>query len=110
MGNLKRKIKVFKACITYAYAKFKATQKNRITGQRQFVVMSDDGRLMVMDRSLFYKLRKRKTMPKYIKPHMLNKISVWFSAGMYKGKPSPAMSPRQTDFKRRRYLRYIRNL
>jgi len=110
MKNLKGKIKVFKARVTYAYAKFKATQRNRITKQRQFVVMSDDGRLMVMDRSLFYKLRERKTMPQHIKPRMLNKISVWYSAGMYQGKPSPPMHQRQADRKRRRYLQYVRNL
>lgn len=110
MKSLKKKIKVFKACIAYAYAKFKAIERNRITGQRQFVLMSDDGRLMVMDKSLFYKLRKHNTMPQYFKPRMLTKIAVWYSAGTYKGKPSPAMQRRQADRKRRRYLLYVRNL
>lgn len=110
MKNLKAKLKVLKARIAYAYAKFKATQRNRITGQRQFVLMSDDGRLMVMDKSLFYNLRHRRIMPPHIKPHMLNHLSVWFSAGMYKGKPSPPMSARQAERKRRRYLLYVRNL
>jgi len=110
MKSLKKKIKVFKACIAYAYAKFKAAQRNRVTNRRQFVVMTDDGRLLVMDKNVFYKLRKRKNMPKFIKPHMLMRISVWYSAGHYKGKPCAAMSKRQADYKRRRYLQYVRNL
>lgn len=110
MKNLKKKLRVLKARIAYQYAKFKATQRSRITRQRQFVVMTDDGRLLVMDKSVFYKLRKRKCMPAYIKPHMLAKISVWHSGGMYKGRPAAAMSKRQADSKRRRYLLYVRNL
>lgn len=110
MKEFKEKFKLFKAFIAYAYAKFKAQQRNRITGKRQFVLMTDDGRLLVMDKSLFYSLRKRKQMPNYIKPHSLPKISVWYTASTYKGKSYPAMHQTQAERKRRRYLAYIKNL
>lgn len=110
MKKLKEKFKVFKAIVAYAYAKFKAAQLNRVTHRRQFIVMTDNGRLLVMDKDVFYKLRKRKVMPRYVKPHMLNKISVWYSAARCNGKPCAAMPQRQADDKRRRYLQYVRSL
>lgn len=110
MKKLKEKIKLFKASIAYSFAKFKAQQRNHLTGKRQFVLMTDDGRLLVMDKTLFYKLRKRNHIPHYIQPHTLPKIAVWYTAATYKGKPLPAMHPTQTNRKRHRYLAYIRNL
>lgn len=103
-------LRLLKARITYFYAKLKAEQLNKFTGRRQFVLMTDCGKLMVMDKTLFYKLRKRGHMPPQIKPHMLQRISVYYTAGMYKGRLSPCMAEKSALIKKRRYLNYIRNL
>lgn len=103
-------LRLLKARIAYFYAKLKAEQLNKFTGRRQFVLMTDSGKLMVMDKTFFYKLRKRGHMPPQIKPHMLQRISVYYTAGMYKGRLSPCMAERSALMKKRRYLNYIRNL
>lgn len=107
---MKHQLKTIKALIAYAYAKFKADRLNALTGRRQFVLMTDSGKLMVMDKTFFYKLRKRGHMPPQIKPHMLQRISVYYTAGMYKGRLSPCMADKSALMKKRRYLNYIRNL
>lgn len=107
---MKQKIKLLKARIAYFYAKLKAEQLNKFTGRRYFVLMTDNGKLMVMDKTIFYKLRKRGHMPRQIQPHMLQRISVYYTAGMYKGRLSPCMAEKSALIKMRRYLNYIRNL
>ena len=107
---MKQKIKLIKARIAYFYAKLKAEQLNKFTGRRQFVLMTDSGKLMVMDKTFFYKLRKRGHMPRQIQPHMLQRISVYYTAGMYKGQLSPCMAEKSARMKKRRYLNYVRNL
>lgn len=107
---MKQKIKLLKARIAYCYAKLKAEQLNKFTGRRYFVLMTDNGKLMVMDKTFFYKLRKRGHMPPQIKPHMLRRISVYYTAGTFKGRLSPRMADKSALMKKRRYLNYIRNL
>lgn len=107
---MKQKIRILKARIAYYYAKLKAEQLNRFTGRRQFVLMTDNGKLMVMDKTYFYKLRKRGSMPKQITPRMLPRISVYYTAGTFNGQPSPGMAVKPALMKKRRYLNYIRNL
>lgn len=109
-GELRSSLRLLKARIAYFYAKLKAEQLNKFTGRRQFVLMTDSGKLMVMDKTFFYKLRKRGHMPPQIKPHMLQRISVYYTAGMYKGRLSPCMAEKSALMKKRRYLNYIRNL
>ena len=107
---MKQKIQLSKARIAYFYAKLKAEQLNKFTGRRQFVLMTDSGKLMVMDKTFFYKLRKRGHMPRQIQPHMLQRISVYYTAGMYKGQLAPCMAEKSALMKKRRYLNYVRNL
>ena len=107
---MKQKIRLFKARIAYYYAKLKAEQLNRFTGRRQFVLMTDNGKLMVMDKTYFYKLRKRGRMPKQITPRMLPRVSVYYTAGTFNGKPSPGMAVKPALMKKKRYLNYVRNL
>ena len=109
-GSRRGLLKLLKARIAYYYAKLKAEQLNKFTGRRYFVLMTDNGKLMVMDRTIFYKLRKRGHMPRQIQPHMLQRISVYYTAGMYKGRLSPCMAEKSALIKMRRYLNYIRNL
>ena len=99
-------MKLLKARIAYYYAKLKAEQLNKFTGRRYFVLMTDSGKLMVMDKTIFYKLRKRGHMPRQIQPHMLQRISVYYTAGMYKGRLSPCMAEKSALIKMRRYLNY----
>lgn len=108
MQNVKRQFRLVKARITYAYAKMKAKQLNRCNGKRYYVLMTDHGKLMVMDKDIFYRLRHRGVMPERIKPRMLTKIAVWYTAGMFCGKPSPPMHPKQAERQLRQYLAYIR--
>ena len=107
---MKQKIKLIKARIAYFYAKLKAEQLNKFTGRRQFVLMTDSGKLMVMDKTFFYKLRKRGHMPRQIQPHMLQRISVYYTAGRYTGQLSPFMAEMSALMKKRRYLIYVRDL
>ena len=109
-GSRRGLLKLLKARIAYYYAKLKAEQLNKFTGRRYFVLMTDNGKLMVMDKTIFYKLRKRGHMPRQIQPHMLQRISVYYTAGMYKGRLSPCMAEKSALIKMRRYLNYIRNL
>ena len=109
-GSRRGLLKLLKARIAYYYAKLKAEQLNKFTGRRYFVLMTDSGKLMVMDKTIFYKLRKRGHMPRQIQPHMLQRISVYYTAGMYKGRLSPCMAEKSALIKMRRYLNYIRNL
>ena len=109
-GSRRGLLKLLKARIAYYYAKLKADQLNKFTGRRYFVLMTDSGKLMVMDKTIFYKLRKRGHMPRQIQPHMLQRISVYYTAGMYKGRLSPCMAEKSALIKMRRYLNYIRNL
>ena len=80
---MKHQLKTIKALIAYAYAKFKADRLNALTGRRYFILMADSGKLVVTDKSQFYKLRRRGSMPKAKKSALM---------------------------KKRRYLNYIRNL
>lgn len=107
---MKHQLKTIKALIAYAYAKFKADRLNALTGRRYFILMADSGKLVVTDKSQFYKLRRRGSMPKAITPRMLPRISVYYTAGMYKGRLSPCMADKSALMKKRRYLNYIRNL
>lgn len=109
-GSRRGLLKLLKARIAYYYAKLKAEQLNKFTGRRYFVLMTDSGKLMVMDKTIFYKLRKRGHMPRQIQPHMLQRISVYYTAGMYKDRLSPCMAEKSALIKMRRYLNYIRNL
>ena len=102
-------MKLLKARIAYYYAKLKAEQLNKFTGRRYFVLMTDSGKLMVMDKTIFYKLRKRGHMPRQIQPHMLQRISVYYTAGTYKGNPSPCMADTTAAGRKQKYLRYIMN-
>ena len=79
-GSRRGLLKLLKARIAYYYAKLKAEQLNKFTGRRYFVLMTDSGKLMVMDKTIFYKLRKRGHMPRQIQPHMLQRISVYYTA------------------------------
>lgn len=107
MGNM---CVLLKARIAYAYAKFRADRLNAITGRRYFILMADSGKLVVTDRSRFYKLRQRGSMPKDITPRMLPRISVYYTAGTYRGIPSPCMAATTAADRKHRYLRYIMNL
>ena len=107
---MKHQLKTIKALIAYAYAKFKADRLNALTGRRYFILMADSGKLVVTDKSQFYKLRRRGSMPKAITPRMLPRISVYYTAGMYKGRLSPCMADKSALMKKRRYLNYVRNL
>ena len=107
---MKHQLKTIKALIAYAYAKFKADRLNAVTGRRYFILMADSGKLVVTDKSQFYKLRRRGSMPKAITPRMLPRISVYYTAGMYKGRLSPCMADKSALMKKRRYLNYVRNL
>lgn len=106
---MKQTFRLIKAKIAYMYAKFKADQLNKVTGKRQFVLMTDNGKLVVMDKSLFYKMRKRGSMPLQITPRMLPRISVYYTAGTYKGNPSPCMADTTAAGRKQKYLRYIMN-
>lgn len=105
-----KKLKLLKAKIAYMYAKMKADKLSLINGRRYFVLMTDNGKLVVMDKSVFYKMRKRGSMPKQITPRMLPRISVYYTAGTFNGQPSPGMAVKPALMKKRRYLNYIRNL
>ncbi len=61
-------LKLLKAKIAYNYAKLKASQLYRLKGMQQFILITDDSRLLVMDKSVFYRLRNNKNMPNYIQP------------------------------------------
>lgn len=107
---MKQTFKIIRAKIAYIYAKFKADSLNTVTGRRQFVLMTDNGKLVVMDKTLFYKMRKRGSMPKNITPRMLPRISVYYTAGTYKGAVSPCIGQRPASEKKEKYLNYIRKL
>ena len=109
-GGLRGSLRLLKARIAYFYAKLKADRLNALTGRRYFILMADSGKLVVTDKSQFYKLRRRGSMPKAITPRMLPRISVYYTAGMYKGRLSPCMADKSALMKKRRYLNYIRNL
>lgn len=106
---MKHQLKTIKALIAYAYAKFKADRLNSLTGRRYFILMADSGKLVVTDKSQFYKLRRRGSMPKAITPRMLPRISVYYTAGTYKGNPSPCMADTTAAGRKQKYLRYIMN-
>lgn len=107
---MKQTFRLIKAKIAYMYAKFKADQLNKVTGKRQFVLMTDNGKLVVMDKSLFYKMRKRGSMPLQITPRMLPRISVYYTAGTYNGASVPCMQQHTALKKRIKFLNYIRKL
>ena len=46
-------------------------------------------------------------MPKAITPRMLPRISVYYTAGTYKGNPSPCMADTTAAGRKQKYLRYI---
>ena len=81
----------------------------RELGRRYFILMADSGKLVVTDKSQFYKLRRRGSMPKAITPRMLPRISVYYTAGTYKGNPSPCMADTTAADRKQKYLRYIMN-
>ena len=98
---------LLRARISYLYAKSIARQRYNRTGRRQFIVMTDSGKLLIMDKSVFYSLRKGGHMSESIKPHMLPRISVWYTRGHHGGKPSPEISKAAASTKFRRYLQYL---
>ena len=110
LGGAGGGLRLLKARIAYYYAKLKAGRLNKLTGRRYFVLMTDGGKLMVMDKAVFYKLRKRGSMPRHVTPRMLPRISVWYTAGTYKGRPSPPMPRKAALVKKHRYLAYVRSL
>lgn len=105
-----KKIGLLKAQVAYIYAKFKANKLNALTARRYFILMSDKGKLVVTDKSQFYKMRKHGSMPRHITPSMLPRISVYYTAYTHKGKTHPGMSQTTAAHKRQRYLNYIRNI
>lgn len=109
MNNIFMSLKLLKAKIAYNYAKLKALQLYRLKGMQQFILMTDDGRLLVMDKSVFYKLRKNKNMPNYIQPNMLPRLSVWYTQCFKHGKKLPSMPLNTANKRKLRYLQYIRN-
>lgn len=52
--NIFMSLKLLKAKIAYNYAKLKASQLYRLKGMQQFILITDDSRLLVMDKSVFY--------------------------------------------------------
>lgn len=110
LKNIRTQLRIAKARIAYAYAKTKAQQLNRFNGKRYFILMTDNGKLMVMDKDIFYNLRHRNIMPKRVTPRMLTNICVWYSPGTVNGRPSPAMHKARANKRRLRYINYIRNL
>lgn len=110
MIKLRMKFKLFRARLVYNYAVYKAKQRNYMDGKRYYVVMSDNGKLMVIDKDVFYRIRHKGIMPKDIKPRMLTKIAVWYTRGMYKGKASAEMAEKQKDEKYEKYISYIQAL
>lgn len=105
--EFKKTVKRIKAKLAYLYAKVKADKLEQMNHTRYYILMADNGKLVVMDKSRFYALRKRGIMPKQYKPHMLTQMSLYYTKGTYKGKAVPAMSPSQSAVKKRRYLTYI---
>lgn len=99
-----------KAKIAYAYARFKADRLSSFTGRRQFILMTDGGKLVVMDKSLFYKMRKRGSMPKNITPRMLPAIAVYYTQDRHNGQPVPPMTKSTADGRKQRYLKYVSSL
>lgn len=104
------KFRLLKAKIAYKYAIMKANKLNLINGRRYFVLMTDTGKLVVMDKSIFYKMRKRGSMPKDITPRMLSRISVYYTPGMFKGKSSPGMAETTCNTRKEKYLKYIQKI
>lgn len=107
---MKKNFRMVKARIAYLYARMKAEQLGKFTASRQFVLMSDSGKLVVMDRTLFYKLRRRGTMPKDITPRMLPSIAVYYTAGKSGGTMEPAMPTPTAKRRKQRFLEYVSRL
>lgn len=105
--EIKKTARTIKARLAYLYARVKADKYEQLKHTRHYILMADDGRLMVMDKSRFYSLRKRGIMPKDIQPHMLTKVSLYYTRGYYKGGLAPAMSASHQAMKKRKYLTYI---
>lgn len=100
-------IKTIKAHIAYYYARLKADHQYRLSGERQFVMMTDNGKLMVMSRHLFYRLRKRGIMPQRITPRMLTKISVYYTAAHCNTGAISAMDIVTAKHRKQRYLEFV---
>ena len=105
-----RSLRLIKAKIAYAYARLKADSLAGISGRRQFVLMTDGGKLVVMDKSLFYRMRKRGSMPKNITPRMLPSIAVYYTKGTHNAHSVPPMTKPTADGRRQRYLKYVSSL
>lgn len=105
-----KKLKLLKAKIAYMYAKMKADKLSLINGRRYFVLMTDNGKLVVMDKSVFYKMRKRGSMPKEITPRMLSGISVYYTSATFKGRSSPSMAATTCHSRKEKYLKYVQKL
>lgn len=101
---------MMKARIAYMYAKMKAEQLNKICDKRQFVLMTDNGKLVVMDKKLFYKLRKRGNIPKDITPSMLTRIALYYTSGANAIAKAPAMPDTTARHRKKRFLEYIDRL
>lgn len=74
-------LKKIKALINYNLAIAKAKRLREETGVKQYVLSGEDGRLLVMTKNHFYKLRKRGVIDKSYKPRNLNSIAVWYTDG-----------------------------
>lgn len=104
---MKKKIRMMKARIAYMYAKMKAEQLGKFTTKRQFVLMTDSGKLIVMGKELFYKMRRRGSMPTGITPRMLPRIAVYYTAGKHGGTMASAMPPATAKIRKQKFLEYI---
>lgn len=102
--------KIFKADIAYLYAKMKAEKQHISTGKQQFLLMSDNGRLMIMDDTHFYGLRKCGSMPRNITPRMLKRIAVYYTDGLFKGRYANRMSDKTRHNRKQRYMGFIKNI
>ena len=107
---MKKKVRMMKARIAYLYARMKAERLGRLSGRRQYVLMTDSGKLVVMDRRQFYRLRKGGCMPRAITPRMLPRVAVYYTAGPSGGVSVPCMPPSSAVRRKRRYLEYVRSL